>query len=55
MDVVWTRGHQPGNPYNTDRDNVELQLMIAVLSNGPVGIGDGIGLTDMTKVDAIAR
>ena len=37
MDVIWTRGHQPGNPYNQDRDNVLLQLTVACLSAGPLG------------------
>jgi hypothetical protein len=27
MDVIWTVGHQPNNPYNQDRDNVLLQVL----------------------------
>ena len=82
MDVIWTTGHQPNNPYKTDRDNilmqvaswtrkerhatrvpppgptrrhVFLQAMIATLSMGPVGIGDGPGMTNVTLVKQIAR
>lgn len=27
MDVIWTIGHQPNNPYNMDRDNILLQVL----------------------------
>lgn len=51
MDVVWTSAVQPGNSYGVAwRDNVELDFVVAVLSGGPVGIGDGIGLTNATLV-----
>ena len=64
-DVLWTRGRQPGNPYlnstyNPHADkyclkpygqpNPSLDAVIATLSTGPFGIGDGPGLTDASVV-----
>eukprot|EP00051_Salpingoeca_urceolata_P023417 m.397174 g.397174 ORF g.397174 m.397174 type:complete len:909 (+) comp20104_c10_seq16:1837-4563(+) len=55
MDVVWSTANQPGNPYHVSRKNVELQMIIATLSAGPVGIGDGVGLTNATLVTHVCR
>lgn len=54
MDVIWTTPHQPGNAYKVDRDNIEFQAIIAALSAGPVGIGDGLGLTNASLVAMFA-
>jgi hypothetical protein len=45
-DVTWTTTHQPGGGFQYDQPNVELDYVLAVLSSGPVGIGDGIGYTN---------
>eukprot|EP00050_Salpingoeca_kvevrii_P015410 m.46559 g.46559 ORF g.46559 m.46559 type:complete len:910 (-) comp6309_c0_seq1:137-2866(-) len=55
MDVIWTRADQPGNPYGQPRDNILLQAAIAALSCGPIGIGDGVGLTNKTLVQLLAN
>ena len=50
-DTFWTTKHQPGCPkagsFNCTEPNVELQLVTAALSWGPVGPGDRLGLTDV--------
>ena len=50
-DTFWTTKHQPGCPkggaYNCTEPNVELNLIVAALSWGPVGPGDRLGLTDV--------
>lgn len=49
MDNVWTNPVQPGNPYNvTVRPNVLLMVAVSALTSGPVGLGDGTGLTNST-------
>lgn len=53
FDVIWTTGDQPGNPYNYTRHNVELQAILAILTQGPLGIGDGLGLTNSTLVSML--
>ena len=52
MDVVWTSSKpEPGSPYQGhERNNVELQFMLAALGNGALGIGDGIGFANRTRV-----
>ena len=47
-DLTWTTPHQPGGACDHDNPNVELDVVLAVLSCGPVGIGDGIDLTNVT-------
>ena len=47
-DVFWTTPHQPGSASGHDNPNVELDTALAVLSTGPVGIGDGLGFTNYT-------
>ena len=47
-DVLRTTVHQPGNYYIQDELNPSLQVVVATLSTGPVGIGDKINMTDMT-------
>ena len=51
FDVVWTSAVEPGNPYkNASRNNVELQFMLSSLGNGPLGIGDGIGKSNRSRI-----
>ena len=50
-DVVLTSSPQPGLPYawaNNETSYPELTLLLAALSTGPVGIGDGLGFTNAT-------
>jgi hypothetical protein len=42
------------NRYNVNRSLIELQAIVATLSAGPVGIGDGPGFTNVTLVRHIA-
>lgn len=49
FDVAWTRDEEPGNTYPTNRTDIALQLAVAALSSGPVGIGDGPGMADPVK------
>lgn len=55
FDNIWTTGTQPGNWYNLTRPNVELEAAIAVLSRGPVWLGDGPGYTNATLVNSMCR
>jgi hypothetical protein len=53
MDVLWSTSVQPGDPYSAAPDapsvrlNVQRDFALAVLSTGPVGIGDRINGTDV--------
>ena len=51
-DTLWTTPSQPGCPkpgtLNCTEPNVELQMITATLSHGPVGPGDRLNLTDAT-------
>ena len=47
-DITWTVPHQPGGACDHDNPNVELDMALAVLSCGPVGIADGINYTNFT-------
>ncbi len=55
FDVLWTTSNQPGNAYGTNEMDVEMQVIIALLSSGPVGIGDGIGMTNTTIINRFVR
>jgi hypothetical protein len=56
-DTLWTtsnnRTETPGCTWTPDHEDVaaELHVVLALLSTGPVGISDGIGLTDKVLVD----
>lgn len=52
LDVTWSQPSCPGMVYPHPRDNLALQLAVAVLSAGPVGIGDGPNCTNRTLVMA---
>jgi hypothetical protein len=55
MDNIWTTAVQPGNFYNMDRPNTELETGIAVLSAGPVWLGDKPGLTNASLANMTCR
>ena len=43
MDVLWTDAVQPDNTEHlASRANIEHELIIAVLTSGPVGFGDSL-------------
>lgn len=58
-DVLQTTAHQPGMipvcGSRHDQPNVELDMVLAVLSGGPVGIGDGVGNTNFTLATHCCR
>ncbi|XP_055899049.1 uncharacterized protein LOC106054416 [Biomphalaria glabrata] len=48
-DTFWTTQKQPGSPYKTMTEpQPELHSVLATLSTGPVGPGDGIGFINLT-------
>ncbi|CAG5115344.1 unnamed protein product, partial [Candidula unifasciata] len=47
-DTFWTTESQPGNPYNRTEPNTRMEAILATLSTGPVGPGDGIGYINKT-------
>ena len=49
-DVMWTTGNQPGNPFNLNESNPQMEVIISVLTSGPVAFGDGIGFTNKTLI-----
>jgi hypothetical protein len=51
-DITSTSVHQPGGGMHRDYLNVELDYVLAVLSTGPVGLGDGIGYTNVSLARA---
>lgn len=55
LDNIWTTAVQPGNVYNMDRPNTELEAGIAVLSVGPVWLGDKPGLTNASLANMTCR
>jgi hypothetical protein len=60
-DVFWTTANQPTHDdYPTcakgrNRSNAELDVVLAAFSTGPVGIGDAVGYTNVTRARALAR
>eukprot|EP01084_Bolivina_argentea_P102732 184028_1 len=55
FDVFWTTSIQPGNKYNVNTMDCEMDAIIATLSTGPVGIGDDINMTNKTIIHRIVR
>ena len=55
LDVLWSTSSQLGNPYNVERLDVEHDFLVAVLSTGPVGIGDLVNRTNATLLRQCAR
>eukprot|EP01084_Bolivina_argentea_P102729 184025_1 len=54
FDVIWTTSYQPGNVYNVNETDCEMEAIIASLC-GPVGIGDNINQTNKTIINRIVR
>lgn len=56
-DVLWSRPQQHPNPYpQARRLNIEHDLIVAVLSTGPVGIGDAVNQSNRSfLMPAITR
>ena len=55
-DLTWTSPQQPDAPKSAlGHPNVELDTALAVLSTGPVGFGDGPGLTNVSLVNRTCR
>ena len=56
-DSFWTSADQPGNSkyVNKTEPNVLLQSAVATLSTGIVGIGDKIGMTDLSVISRSMR
>ena len=56
-DIIWTTSTQPGSPEQApaSQPNFEMDTALAVLSLGPVGIADGMGMTNVTLVNRTCR
>ena len=55
FDNTWTQAAQPGNWYGRNKNNTELNNALAVLSGGPVWIGDGVNATNATLANMTCR
>jgi len=50
-DTFWTSENEPNNSYfGRTEPNTALQTLIAIWSTGPVGLGDGVGMTNKELV-----
>lgn len=59
-DIFWSSATQPGVPSNCGpsghgQPNFEMDAVLAVLSTGPVGLGDGPGLTNASLANSTCR
>ena len=54
-DIVATTIHQVGGGIKQDNYNVEMDFVLAILSGGPVGLGDGIKMTNVSLTRAGIR
>lgn len=58
-DIFRSRAHEGGGPpscgYQHDNPNYELDVILAVLSTGPVGVGDGPGMSNISLLASTAR
>ena len=56
-DVFWSSSMEPGSPYpsNPQEDNPMREIIIATLSTGPVGPGDGINYTNSGDIMRCCR
>jgi hypothetical protein len=56
-DVFWSTSFQPGSPYGIGAHEVlpEREILIATLSTGPVGPGDGINYTNVERIMKCCR
>lgn len=56
VDVLWTTEKQPNNPNKIKiRLNIEHELIMAVLTTGPVGFGDMLNVTNATRLNLATR
>ena len=55
FDVFWTTSIQNGNKYNSNSHDCEMQAIISLLGNGPLGIGDNINMTNKTIINRLVR
>lgn len=57
LDVLWTTPSQPADPRwrGCTRKNIRHDLILAVLSTGPVGFGDLVGGTDAALLGRASR
>lgn len=56
-DVFWSTSEQPGSPYGSTAKEVlpDREVLIATLSTGPVGPGDGLGFANYTRIMRCCR
>ena len=56
-DVLWSTSIQPGNPYRENGQELvpDRAIFIATASTGPVGIGDAVNLTNVSRVMRCCR
>jgi hypothetical protein len=59
-DIFWTRAEEKGAPVNCGpaahgQPNFEMDAVLAVLSTGPVGLGDGVSLTNISLANRTSR
>ena len=56
-DVLWSTSVQPDNPYSENANETvpDRAILIATLSTGPVGIGDAVNLTNVSRVMRCCR
>ena len=56
-DVLWSTSTQPGSPYGPNASEVfpDRQILMATLSTGPVGVGDGINFTNVERIMRCCR
>jgi hypothetical protein len=58
-DVTWSTADQPTVDFYSkctkggNHSNVELDLLLAAFSTGPVGLGDAVGYTNITRAQAL--
>ena len=56
MDVLWTTAEQSGNTEHiSKRAHIEHELVVAVLTTGPVGFGDMVNGTNATRLSLATR
>jgi hypothetical protein len=56
-DVLWSTSVQPDNPYSENAKEIlpDRAILIATLSTGPVGIGDAVNLTNVSRIMRCCR
>ena len=56
-DVLWSTSVQPDNPYSDHANETvpDRAILIATLSTGPVGIGDAVNLTNVSRIMRCCR